>query len=95
MDPSVAATVFGSGRVQAYESAFADTLAWPGSLSYGLQGVSKRITSVKSFTVQNLSDHKQKYGVRQRALHDNLAAKFASVRIAIGDEQLAPPIPSR
>ncbi len=29
----VAATVFGSGRVQAFESALADTLAWPGEFA--------------------------------------------------------------
>ncbi len=46
---------------------------------------------MKSFTVQNLSNQKQKYGAEANVrFHDNLAAKFASVRIAIGDEQLAP-----
>jgi minor extracellular serine protease Vpr len=87
----VAATVFGSGRVQVFESAQAETLAFPGSLSYGLQGVSRRTTIVKSFTVQNMSNHTQKYDAAATVrFHDNLAAKFVSVRIAIGDEQLAP-----
>lgn len=86
----VPATVFGSGRVQVFESAQADTLAFPGSLSYGLRGVSARTTIVKSFTVQNLSNHTQKYNAEASVrFHDNLATKFVGVKIAIGDEQLA------
>ncbi|MCI0632618.1 MAG: S8 family serine peptidase [Actinobacteria bacterium] len=88
---TVSATVFGSGRVQADESALADSLAVPGSLSYGRRGVSDVFTSVRSFTLHNLSNHKQKYRAEASVrFHDNLATKFASVRIAIGDEQLAP-----
>ncbi len=85
----VPATVMGAGRVQAYESATAETLAWPGSLSYGLRGVSTLTTIVKSFTVQNLSNHTQKYDAKASVrFHDNLATKFVSAKIAIGDEQL-------
>jgi hypothetical protein len=86
----VAATVVGSGRVEAYDSAIAESLAYPGSLSFGLQGVPKLTTMVKSFTLQNLSNHAQKYEARANVrYHENLPPKFASVKIAIGDEQLA------
>jgi minor extracellular serine protease Vpr len=85
----VSATVFGSGRVQAYESALADSLAVPGSLSYGRHGVSDVFTSVKSFTLHNLSNHTQKYRATGSVRYTDFVGRFASVRIAIGDEQLA------
>ncbi|MGH2635178.1 MAG: S8 family serine peptidase [Actinomycetota bacterium] len=85
----VPATVMGSGRVDAYESALAESLAWPGSLSYGLQGVSELFTSVKTFTLQNLSNHNQRYEASGSVSYTDFSGKFANVKIAIGDEQLA------
>lgn len=85
----VSATVFGSGRVQAYESALAESLAVPGSISYGLRGVSDVFTSVKSFTLQNLSNHTQRYRASATVRYTDFVGRFASVRIAIGNEQLA------
>ncbi len=83
------ATAMGSGRVQAYESATAESLAWPGSLSYGLVGASDLFTSVKTFTLQNLSDHAQTYKASAGVRYTDFSKKFASVRIAVGNEQLA------
>ena len=61
-----------------------------GACRTACEGVTDVFTSVKSFTVQNLSNHTQKYRRdRQRALHGLHRAQFASVRIAIGNEQLA------
>ena len=85
----VPATVMGSGRVQAFESAEAESLAWPGSLSYGLRGVSNLTTIVKSFTLQNLSNHTQKYEASGSVRYTDFSNAFASIAIAIGDEQLA------
>lgn len=85
----VPATVMGAGRVQAYESATADSLAWPGSLSYGLAAVSDLTTMVETFTLQNLSDHAQQYEASGSVRYTDFSTKFASVKIAIGDEQLA------
>lgn len=83
------ATAMGAGRVQAYESATAESVAWPGSLSYGLAGVSDFTTMVHSFTLQNLSDHPQAYEASGSVRYTDYAKKFASVKIAVGDEQLA------
>jgi subtilisin family serine protease len=83
------ASAMGSGRVQAYESATAQSLAWPGSLSYGLAGISDLTTMVQSFTLQNLSHHPQTYETSGSVRYTDFAKKFASVRIAVGDEQLA------
>jgi subtilisin family serine protease len=85
----VPATVIGSGRVQAYESALAESLAWPGSLSYGLQAVSDFTTIVKTFTLQNLSNHTQRYTASGSVRYTDFSSRFASVRVAVGDEQLA------
>jgi hypothetical protein len=80
----------GSGRVQAYESATADTLAFPGSVSFGLQAVSDLTTTVKTFRVQNLSNHAQRYAASVFVRYSDYRLKFVDVNIAIGDEQLAP-----
>jgi hypothetical protein len=85
----VPATVMGSGRVQAFDSAEAKSLAWPGSLSYGLRGVSDLTTVVKTFNLQNLSNHTQKYEASGNVRYTDFSARFASVKIAVGDEQLA------
>ncbi len=84
------ATAMGAGRVQAYDSATAESLAWPGSLSFGLAGVSDLFTSVKTFKLQNLSDHALKYTASGDVRFTDFSGKFASVEIAVGDEQLAP-----
>ena len=85
----VPATVMGSGRVQAFESAKAETLAWPGSLSYGLEGVSDLTTMVKSFTLQNLSGHTQAYEATASKRFSDFSNPAVDVNIAVGDEQLA------
>ncbi|MGZ5290823.1 MAG: S8 family peptidase [Actinomycetota bacterium] len=86
----VPATVQGAGRVQVHESAVADSLAWPGSVSFGLLAASELTTSVRTFTLENLSEASQRYRVRGSVrYHENLPAAFASVRVAVGDEQLA------
>ncbi len=85
----VPATVMGSGRVQAFQSAVAESLAWPGSLSFGLRGVTNQTTMVKTFTLQNLSNHTQKYEAEANVRYNDFTGQFAGVKIAIGDEQLA------
>jgi subtilisin family serine protease len=85
----VPATVMGSGRVQAFESARAESLAFPGSVSFGLRAVSDLTTIVRSFTLQNLSNHKQQYEASADVRYTDFNPRFADVRIAIGDEQLA------
>jgi minor extracellular serine protease Vpr len=85
----VPATVIGSGRVQAYESAKADSLAVPGSLSYGLVGATDLTTTVKSFTLRNESGSTKQYRLSGSVRYTDFRSTFASVRIAVGDEQLA------
>jgi minor extracellular serine protease Vpr len=53
----VSATIMGAGRVQAFESAKARSVAWPGSLSFGLVPTPVAQSSTRSFRVRNF-DHK-------------------------------------
>jgi subtilisin family serine protease len=85
----VPATVMGSGRVDAYESALAESLAWPGSVSYGLRAPSTLLTMVQSFTLQNLADHAQRYEAEANVRYTDFTSKFASVRIAVAGKGLA------
>ena len=86
----VPATVIGAGRVQAYESAKAASLAYPASLSYGLVGASDLTTMVKSFTLQNLTGHTATYSLGADVHYSDYRPSFVSVEISVNDEQLAP-----
>ncbi len=59
----VSATVIGAGRVQAFESATAVSVAEPGSLSFGLEFASRPSTEVESFLVRNLDQRGHSYTV--------------------------------
>ena len=57
------ATTMGAGRVQAFESATAKSIAVPGSLSYGLQQLAGAQTLTRSFRVQNKDTKAHRYTV--------------------------------
>jgi subtilisin family serine protease len=59
----VSATVMGSGRVEAFQSARAKSVAWPGSLSYGFAPTPTIWSAVRSFRVKNFDDHSHGYTV--------------------------------
>jgi subtilisin family serine protease len=63
LESPVSATVMGSGRVQADESANAVSLAEPGSLSFRLSPASDLMTSVQAFTVRNFDTKTHNYTV--------------------------------
>jgi subtilisin family serine protease len=68
LDSPVSATVMGAGRVQAFESATAVSVAQPGSLSYGLDFASGPTTEVQSFVVTNTGKKaKRKKGKGKKA----------------------------
>ncbi|MFB3738174.1 MAG: S8 family serine peptidase [Candidatus Velamenicoccus archaeovorus] len=84
----VPATVTGSGRVQAYDSAIAETLATPGSLSFELRAVSDLTTIVKHVKVTNLDGRAHRYTVSGAVRSTDLAERFASVRVSVDGETL-------
>jgi minor extracellular serine protease Vpr len=57
----VAATAMGAGRVQAYESAKARSVAWPGSLSFGLVPTPVDQSATRSFRVRNFDNRAHRY----------------------------------
>ena len=59
----VPAQVMGSGRVQAYESAKAKSVAWPGSLSYNFAPMPTGWSAVRSFQVKNFHNKPHGYTV--------------------------------
>ena len=80
----VSATVMGSGRVQAFESANAVSLASPASLSFGLQSVSQLTTSVQTFQVSNTDSQSHHYVVGGGgARYSDFDPSPASVGIAL------------
>jgi minor extracellular serine protease Vpr len=59
----VPATVMGAGRVQAFESAKARSIAWPGSLSFGFAATPTTWSDVRSFRVRNTDGVAHSYTV--------------------------------
>jgi subtilisin family serine protease len=59
----VSATVMGSGRVDAFQSARAKSVAWPGSLSYGFAPTPTTWSAVRSFRVRNFDNGPHGYTV--------------------------------
>jgi minor extracellular serine protease Vpr len=84
----VPATVQGAGRVRAYRSATTTNLAMPGSVSFGLQGVSDYTTVVRRVRVWNLDDRPHRYEVTTDVRYTDFPSRFASVRVSVNDEQL-------
>ena len=59
----VPATVMGSGRVEAFQSARARSVAWPGSLSFGFAPTPTSRSAVRSFVVKNFDNKPHGYTV--------------------------------
>ena len=56
LNAPVPATVMGSGRVEAFQSARATSVAWPGSLSYAFAPTPTTWTAIRSFQVKNFDN---------------------------------------
>jgi subtilisin family serine protease len=84
----VPATVMGSGRVQAWESATAVTLATPGSLSFKFQPVGDLTTIVKTIKVKNLDSRAHQYDATGSVRYNDFTKKFASVMVAVNGGNL-------
>jgi hypothetical protein len=79
----VSATVMGSGRVQAFESAKAVSVATPGSISFGLDIKSGPFTESQSFTVFNKDTKAHDYTVSgDQARYSDFADSPATVKVS-------------
>lgn len=74
----VPATVQGAGRVQADRSAFADSLAEPGSLSFGLRRLPHKITLTKRIVIRNFSHGRRHYVVSARRRYSDYPSAVAT-----------------
>jgi subtilisin family serine protease len=63
LNEPVPATVMGAGRVQAFQSARAVSIAWPGSLSFGFAQTPDVWTATRSFRVRNTDSTGHSYTV--------------------------------
>ena len=79
----ISATIQGAGRVRVDESAKARTLAWPGSLSFGLQHATRAKTLVRSLRVQNFDARAHSYRVSARLRYNDFDPAVTDVRVGL------------
>ncbi|MGH2661260.1 MAG: S8 family serine peptidase [Actinomycetota bacterium] len=80
----VPATVMGAGRVQAFESAKAVSLASPASLSFGLEHATGVITRERSFRVQNFDDERHRYRLTGDVRYSDYDPAVAHMQLSTG-----------
>jgi minor extracellular serine protease Vpr len=87
----VSATVMGSGRVQALESANATTLTDPASLSYGLKFASDATNEVKTFQVSNRDSADHHYVVSGGdSRYSDFGVSPAGTRVSLDGSSFGP-----
>jgi subtilisin family serine protease len=79
----VSATVMGSGRIDAFSSVNTQTLAEPGSVSFGLRAVPRLTRITRDVTVRNLDAHPHNYTVASTVRYTDLSDGFASVKVSV------------
>ena len=80
----VPATVMGAGRVNAFQTANATSLAIPGSLSFGLQAASATRDITRRFVVVNEDDRAHRYRLRATGRYSDFAGNVATMRLSLG-----------
>lgn len=78
----VTAEVMGSGRVDAFQSARARSVAWPGSLSYGFAPSPDAWSAVRSFRVKNTDNNPHGYTVTGQDRYSDYDPAMTSVAIS-------------
>jgi minor extracellular serine protease Vpr len=78
----VSAQVMGSGRVNAFQSARAKSVAWPGSLSYGFAPTPTDWSAVRSFRVKNFDNNSHGYAVTGSDRYSDFDPALTTVRIS-------------
>ncbi|MGE5461239.1 MAG: S8 family serine peptidase [Solirubrobacterales bacterium] len=85
----VPATVMGSGRVQAFQSAIATNLAMPGSISLGLVGASDLYTAARVIRVFNMDTVAHTYRAVAAVRYTDFNAKFSSAKVSVNEATLS------
>jgi minor extracellular serine protease Vpr len=78
----VSATVMGSGRVNALQSARARSVAWPGSLSFGFAPTPTTWSAVRSFRVRNFDGKPHGYSISGADRYSDFDPAMTSLRIS-------------
>jgi hypothetical protein len=87
----VSATLMGAGRVRAFDSAKATSIAEPGSLSYGLDFNSEPKQEVRTFSVRNVGDHPHHYKVSGGApRYSDFASSPARIEVSTDGASYGP-----
>ncbi len=79
----VPATVMGSGRVEAFQSARATSVAWPGSLSYAFAPTPANWTAIRSFQVKNFDNNPATYTVTGEDRYSDFDPAMTTVRFSL------------
>jgi subtilisin family serine protease len=90
LNSPVPATVQGSGRVEAFQSARAVSVAWPGSLSFGLAPTPDIWTAVRSFRVKNVHNKPHDYTVTGVDRYSDYDPALTSVTFSLNGTSFAP-----
>jgi minor extracellular serine protease Vpr len=83
LNAPVPATVMGSGRVEAFQSARATSVAWPGSLSYAFAPTPTTWTAVRSFQVKNFDNNPATYTVTGEDRYSDFDPAMTTVRFSL------------
>ena len=83
LNAPVPATVMGSGRVNAFQSARARSIAWPGSLSFGFAPTPTDWSAVRSFRVKNFDNKPHGYTVTAADRYSDFDPAMTSVAVSI------------
>jgi subtilisin family serine protease len=85
----VSATVMGAGRVDAFESARARSVASPGSLSFGFGPTPTSWSDVRSFVVENFETRRHSYTVTADDRYSDFDPTVTSVEISLNGTTFA------
>lgn len=84
-DSPVSATVQGAGRVRADEAAKAVSVAWPGSLSFGLNQETGTATEVRRFRIRNHAKNVRRYEVSTNDRYSDFDPALADVGVSLSN----------
>ena len=78
----VSATLMGSGRVDAFQSARARSVAWPGSLSFGFAPTPTTWSAIRSFRVRNFDSGSHGYSVTGVDRYSDFHPAMTSLKVS-------------
>jgi subtilisin family serine protease len=83
LNAPVPATVMGSGRVEAFQSARARSVAWPGSLSFGFAPTPTDRSAIRSFQVKNFDNNPHTYTVTGEDRYSDFDPTMTTIRFSL------------